>query len=51
MTLTVVTAPVDVDASAVGTGELCQGEAGWVRWGERRSCEKQTNTSIFVISN
>lgn len=27
---TVIAAPVDVDATAVGTGELCQREAGWI---------------------
>lgn len=32
---TVVTAPVDVDATSVGAGELRQGEAGWVCWEER----------------
>lgn len=28
--ITVIAAPVDVDAAAIGTGELGQGEAGWV---------------------
>lgn len=36
MMFTVVTAPVDVDAAAVGTGELGQREAGWVSWGESK---------------
>ncbi len=30
--ITVVTAPVDVDAAAIGAGELGQREAGWVGW-------------------
>ena len=45
--LTVVTAPVDVDAAAVGTGELGQREAGWVCWEEGRE-EKQI-IRMFVI--
>lgn len=28
--VTVVTAPVDIDAAAIGAGELSQREAGWV---------------------
>lgn len=31
--LTVVTAPVDVNAAAIGASELGQWEAGWISWG------------------
>lgn len=30
MMITVITAPVDVYAASIGTGELGQREAGWV---------------------
>lgn len=29
--ITIITTPVDVDAAAIGAGELGQREAGWVR--------------------
>lgn len=41
MTPTVVTAPVDVDAAAVGAGELGQREAGGVCWEESRGRNHQ----------
>ena len=43
--LTVITAPVDVDATSVGTGELGEGEAGGVGWGRRRGEKKPKMTS------
>lgn len=48
MMLTIVTAPVDVDAASVGAGELGQREAGWICWEERRG---KNITSKFVISD
>lgn len=36
-TLTIVAAPVDVDAAAIVAGKLSEGETGGVRWGRETS--------------
>lgn len=46
--ITVITAPVDVDAAAISAGELGQREAGWVGW---RGGQEIKTLRLFALSH